>query len=291
MAVIMGNPKFHHYVPRFYLAKFCNKAGQIWVYDKFADKVFSSSPEKLAGQNGFYHLDELKKDGLNPLELEKQFSDLEYQASQIIHNWEIQVQESSMIVLPEANRDIIALYTITQFFRTVEARKQLVEFASKTVKNYDAKDDAQGLQVAYLWKDDFIKEMKEQLKASIWIFGLNKSTTPFCTSDHPSLVKDVESKNWLVGPRIFDYGTYVVFPLTPTLILYCKEPNFWSKLKSFDGLVSPVKFEQHMVLHENSGQIGMSNRFIYSNENDFAFAKQYLNDNPEFKNPDRDRYE
>jgi hypothetical protein len=53
---------------------------------------------------------------------------------------------------------------------------------------------------------------------------------------------------------------------------------------------TPVEFTDDMVKHENSGQIGMSYRFVFSKDKDFDFANEFLTDNKEFKNPQRKRF-
>ena len=48
------SPKQHHFVPRFYLERFTNLDGRVWTLDKVTDKVFATSPSKLARASGFY---------------------------------------------------------------------------------------------------------------------------------------------------------------------------------------------------------------------------------------------
>jgi len=64
--------------------------------------------------------------------------------------------------------------------------------------------------------------------------------------------------------------------MTPDLVLYCKEPGFWSKAKSHDLCVSPIKLEADMVHHENSGQAFMSSRFLMSCSSDFQEARDFI---------------
>jgi hypothetical protein len=77
---------------------------------------------------------------------------------------------------------------------------------------------------------------------------------------------------------MFAPGVYVVFPITPMIILYCKERIHWKKLEPFENHLSPVAFTSEMVEHENSGHVGMSRRFFFSPENNFEFAKSFLLD-------------
>lgn len=287
----MNEPKHHHYVPRFYLSRFTDITGKLCVLDKETGNAFQSVPDKIGGQNQFYRLDDLENDGLDPLEMEKQFADLEYQASNIMNNWFLQFSHTDELVIPEVNRDLISLFIVTQLLRTVETRETLVQFAGAVQKDYDPIYDAKYLHAFLLWNDELVNDMKKRVSECIWIFGKNDSSTPFYTSDHPVLVKSFDNKEWLLGPRIFDKGMYIVYPLSPTLIMYCKDPEYWGKAKLFTNSISPVEFSDDMVKHENSGQIGMSYRFIYSKDNNFNFAYEFLSANEEFKKSQRKRFE
>lgn len=286
----MSEAKFHHYVPRFYLSRFCDQTNKIWIFDKIANKVFTTAPENIGGVNHFYRIGEFEEQGLDPLIMEKQFSALEAEASNITQDWFKQILNSSNVIIPEVNRDIMSLYITTQLLRTVEAREQIVQFSDVNVENYNSREDASGLHIALLWDDTTISLIKQQISNCIWLFGKNESSTPFNTSDHPVLIKTYDHKQWILGARVFDEGMYIVFPISPTNILYCYEPNHWERLKKFNNTVTPIEFTEDMVNHENSGQVGMSNRFIFSCENNFGFAYDFLFENGGGRDPNRFRF-
>jgi hypothetical protein len=70
-------------------------------------------------------------------------------------------------------------------------------------------------------------------------------------------------------------GTYVVFPLSPTIVLYCHERAYWKKIAAMDNTISPVEFTDRMVEHENAGQVFMASRFVLSPMDDFEFAREF----------------
>lgn len=197
------------------------------------------------------------------------------------------------IVIPSVNRDIMSLFITLQMLRTAEIRAQLVQFTQNLQgisSSYDPAQDARNLHIQFLWKETMINDMAEQMRKFIWIFAKTDSDQTFYTSDHPVLVKSPDNREWLLGPRIFDEGVYVVFPLSPSWILYCYDRDYWKKLGRFDETVSPVILTSDMVNHENSGQVGRSLRFIFSKSPDFEFAKEYLLEYPEHGNPERKRF-
>jgi len=289
----MNESRFHHYVPRFYLARFVDSNGGLWVFDKETGRVFRTAPDKVAGENRFYDFQELRTIGADPQLMEKQFADIEAEVSKIMGNWFDLLQSHRIVEIPPVNREIVSLFLTLQLLRTAEARILLIQFAQALegeLEKYDPEQDASGLHMQLLWHEEFVNKITKKIKDSIWIFARNDSRQPFYTSDHPALLQSFDSKQWLLGPEVFEYGMYIVFPLSPRWILYCKDRKAWGAVAKLDGLVSPVVFTIDMVNHENSGQIGRSSRFIFSNSTDFRFAQEYLKDYSEHSDPDRKRF-
>ena len=229
--------------------------------------------------------------------MEIQFSGIESEVQKITECWLRQVKEREHVEIPDPNREIVSLFLTLQLIRTAEYRTVLLHFVQMLKQNgnlsasYDAESDAQGLHCALLWDDETVKKIREKIRDCIWTFAFNSSGCPFYTSDHPALVKSSDHKGWILGPRVFDPGMYLVFPLTPEWIIYCKDREYWVKLTKFDQTVSPVQFTPDMVNHENSGQIGMCRRFVFSNSSDFRFAQEYCTSEPYVVDPNRDRFQ
>lgn len=290
----MSAPKFHHYVPRFYLNRFINQNGALWVYDKANDRSFQIKPENVAGENKFYEVKELMEVGQDPLLLEYQLADLESEASKITECWLRQTQSSNKVEIPNINREIMSDFIAVQLLRTAEARTILTQFDKlfSEEKNPKSINHDVFLHSQLLWDEELVNEMSKKIFDCIWIFGkLTSEDMVFWASDHPVLVKSSDNKQWLLGPRVFDPGMYIVFPLSPQIILYCHDQEFWRDLKVLNNFVSPVVFDQEMVNHENSGQVGLSKRFIFSNKDDFDFARDFCRVQYHVKNISRNRFE
>jgi hypothetical protein len=292
----MKAPKYQHYVPRFYLERFVDCDGFLWVFDKTQGQTFKIKPENIGGENHFYDILEIEKFGAIRSLMENQLAAIEAKAHKITKHWLRQIKNKTCLRIPEKYRNIMALYLTLQLHRTSEARTVLVQFAQMLQREgeisptYDVNADAQGLHTALLWDVESIKRCSTKVADCIWIFAYNDSGQPFYTSDHPALIKSSDHKMWMLGPRLFEPGMYIVFPLTPQWILYCKDRQFWHKLTKFDQSVSPVRFTKDMVNHENSGQVGMCNRFVFSNSPDFSFAREYCNLAPGVVDNKRDRF-
>jgi hypothetical protein len=68
---------------------------------------------------------------------------------------------------------------------------------------------------------------------------------------------------------------YAVCPLAPDIVMYCHERKFWSRIRCFDRSLSIVPLTAEMVESENSGQVFMSSRFVFSSINDFRHAGEF----------------
>jgi hypothetical protein len=71
-------------------------------------------------------------------------------------------------------------------------------------------------------------------------------------------------------------GTYSVFPLAPDIVMYCHpvEPP-WLNVVPLDGCLSPVVFTDEMVESENSGQVFMASRFVFSRRDRFDAEREF----------------
>ena len=83
----MNNRKLHHYVPQFYLRRFVDDSGRLWVWDRDNDRTFAVKPDNVAAEHSFYLSDELAELGEDALAMEKQFSEIEGEVAQITSQW------------------------------------------------------------------------------------------------------------------------------------------------------------------------------------------------------------
>jgi len=309
----MNEPKLHHYVPRFHLARFANRVGQVFTFDKVTGKVFATGPMALAAERQFYTLPEFSGTNVDPIFLEKQFAQIEGEASNITSCWLRQFERLShantsftkersdsssnlkgaleaapKIAIPDVNRQIMSDFISLQFFRTADAREILKLFAesSGVYKEGVSDDEARSLHAVMLCKladgEGLVAELAQRVRESIWVFARNSSEVLFHTSDTPVLLKTRDNRKWLKGPGLLENGTYVVYAITPTLVLYCKERSYWNALAPFDRCVSPVAITSDMAKHENSGHAGLSARFVFSSKDNFEEAKGFIGDPTNF---------
>jgi hypothetical protein len=277
----MNEPKLHHYVPRFYLNNFRDPYGYLWVYDKQLDRLFRALPNRIAAENQFYRLPERLVGALDPLYIEKSLSDLESRACRIFSRLVAEIGTLSAaehLTLSDDERLTVSEFLAVQHFRTLELKDlmlYLLEDAALVESDLSA-EERKEIHFQILSGSGLLEELEESIYRAIWIFAKNESESPLITSDHPICMKTSDNRMWIKGLDPLQDGSYLVFPMAPKLVLYCKEPIFWSKLNKYDLCVSPVKLDSQMVHHENCGQAFMASRFLVSCTSDFREVQNFI---------------
>lgn len=275
-----SEPKLHHYVPRFYLKVFSSPTEKLWVWDKAERKVYQSSPNGVAAQTYFYRVPEFIGSDVDPLFLEKDLARLEAEAAVVLAAC---VATLDTLKFPERlelsgdNRWLISTFLAVQFLRTAEQREILSLYAEGSglyKKEIDSNERA-NLHAQMLCSGGLVESLRDQIHGCIWMYARNDTTIPFWTSDNPVCFKTGDNRIWLKAVGIFSPGAYLVFPLSPKYVLYCKEPEHWKALQKWDSILSPVELTDEMVLHENGGQVFMATRHVISPVGEFAWANEF----------------
>lgn len=319
----MNVPRLHHYVPQFYLRRFSDRDGYLWVWDKEKDRVFKTTPKSIAAESDFYKLHEVADKGADPMMMEKHFAELEADVAAITGQWLDWIptrQPNRKIPIPKGNRWLVSMYIALQFFRTADTKDIITRLEglgggqelpdddrygiyatylsslrfserepAESDQDEDSKVDEQLLEAQpkaseetrrrrhthFLYDPNFVTLLADRIDKSIWIFGRNRSGCPFVTSDNPVAFKTGDNRMWIKAGLLVP-GTYVVFPLSPEVVLYCHDrvPPF-DKLVRYDRSVSPVEFDASLVEQDNTGQVFMAGRFVISSVNDFVFLRGF----------------
>jgi hypothetical protein len=277
----MSEPKLHHYVPRFYLKFFCDQSDRFWVWDKNSGKIFRAAPGKVAAGTHFYRVPQFIGTEVDPLFLEKDLASLEAKAAAILQTCAVlldTMEPLQYLQMGDEERWVLSSFIAVQFLRTAEQRDILALFALKNgfYKDGLSQEEKVNLHAQMLCSGGLVEKIAQRVFDSIWMYARNRTSTPFWTSDNPVSFKTGDNRMWLKGPGIFSSGSYVVFPITPSYVLYCNEPQYWSALSELDTCLSPVDLTDEMVQHENAGQVFMATRHVLSISNEFAWADEFV---------------
>ena len=269
----MTSSELHHYVPQFYLRRFTDRGGQLWVWDKLKDRIFQANPKKVAAENNFYWMQELADAGHDPNTMEKQLSESEANVSMVTDqwlDWFCDLEPGKRIDIPEINRAEVALFVAVQYLRTLDAREMVGALGGVDLVD----SESARLHTNLMWDLRVVHIIRDRIKNSIWIFGRNQTEVPFITSDNPVSFKTPDNRQW-VRAGILSPGVYAVYPLSPDIVMYCYDRASWEKLSKFDGCLSPVQFTEELVESDNCGQVFMASRFVFSQMNKFDKARDF----------------
>lgn len=277
----MTNPKLHHYVPQFYLRRFTDSNGRLWIWDRDRDRVFPTRPGSVAAESDFYFVRELAEQGYDPLTMESQFADLESDVSAVTSDWLDWIRNGEpgdVLPVPDANRQAVSLFLVLQFLRTADARSKLADSAKAAGNSLDSDEDRRALHTDMLWRtDELIFPLAKRVESSTWLFGRNATSTSFITSDNPVAWRTADNRMWLKAAITME-GTYIVYPLAPDAVMYCyPDEGPWrdAMISRFDCAISPVTLTDAMVQDENTAQVFMASRFIISNAAAFAHEREF----------------
>ena len=274
----MTDPKLHHYVPQFHLRRFADMQGRLWAWDKQTDRIFRTSPAAVAAEKQFYRLTQYEADGHDPLTMEKQLSQMEAEVSLITDQWLGWMSDMNpldKLPIPRMNRWIVARYLAIQMLRTLDTREllsALVELDRGTPVNAH---EAREFHTELIWDPRVVEHFAKRFRRSVWIFARNDTSTPFVTSDNPVTFRSPDNRQWLKS-LVLVPGAYVVFAMSPRAVLYCHpRTGPHRKLGEFADCVSPVVMDDDMVESENSGQVFMASRFLFSKREDFEAERAF----------------
>jgi len=286
--------KAQHVVPRFYLRRWTNGRNRIYVLDKPSGAVFQSSVNGVAAETRFY---DIPADPTGPPDdqqlVEHYLSKLEDGFASALSS--LVSQADIGFVLSEAIRETMALFITVQVIRTVESRKfvqqamdilaQVVEeeqAASTLVEQVSGAKEPGGpalVQLGMLTDSAAIHKMANVLLNHIWVLGVNESTTPLWTSDHPvvrkaSIRDDHKSYMGLASP-----GIRVSLPVSPKYILLLFDGEYFSYLRYRDG--GRVSLSGKEVEQYNQLQVLQANRQVFSQDGDFGLATELRREYPD----------
>lgn len=284
--------RIQHYVSQFYLKWFAHIDGKkalINCFDKQSLKHFYTDITNIACEKYFY--DAKKED----------FQTVETSLAKIESRFNAAV--STLIKLRDAQklsdeeRYAIALFIATQYVRTKEFRETIKDMVDQTavrlsglkkspqlekeIKDAQTNESIKKMHIDLLDQAPELAEIICQMK---WIILVNKTKTPFWTSDNPIVLHNEIDHSPRGNLGLTCQGIEIHIPLTPNLLLIACDPVSFSH----EPDKKIVKDFRH-IIREQSYQVYSSTRFIFSNKPDFSFAKKVVEENPRHKDPNRKR--
>jgi Protein of unknown function (DUF4238) len=162
-----------------------------------------------------------------------------------------------------------------QFLRTADTRDILC--ATHDAEHPDEPLTAEGranLHTELIWDLDDVEDIARHIEDAIWVFARNETSTPFVTSDNPVAFRTKDNAMWIKVGFVTE-GTYAVYPLSPDIVMFCHEREYWKAIEKLDMCLSPLSLTDEMVESENTGQVFMASRFVISSTNNFESLREF----------------
>jgi len=291
----MPKVKTEHFVPKFYLKNFTLKEDKIFVFDKRTQISFNTNINNIAGEQYFYDLiQEYEPDKTQMIE--HFFSALESDLKHSLDNTLQSISGKRRITLRQ--KDEMSFFIAIQLMRTREQREYIKDHFGKFFKALFREthnlsdiekvaldqleidpDFAKILHTQLLFDADIINSTISTLNKHIWLIGINNTTLPLYTSDHP-VVKKAHKKDRLHSNLgLESEGIEIAFPLTPKYILIIKEGQYFKALKNRN--YKSILLKREDVSYYNELQIFQSDRQIYCPSASFEQIIEICKNNPQ----------
>lgn len=201
-------------------------------------------------------------------------------------------------IISKEDKELLSFYIALQMTRTNEFRERILEFEEKALKGIILMQAR--FQFPELKQSDFEILKKRELDSlshasymfgiaekiapllfsHVWSIGINISSLPFYTSDHPVVQFSHSQNNNFDSSGIASYGTEIVFPINEKLVISMLEREFW-KDNNIPYENCYTFLNKDNVTFYNYLQATQSNSQIYSSDLNFATVKEILKKSPE----------
>lgn len=310
----MGQTKRQHYVPRSYVERFANPVtGNVSVFDKFTKRTFETSVWNIAQERYFYDLqpesikEEHRNTGIDLQAVEKAAAVIEGYFATALDALLDGVERKGV---PPHLRWMLAVQIAIQWTRTKLYREAIVEVSEKSMQaladeltrlNFPdlPKDqypkvslkehNIPALHNQFFFNDEHWEKLANVFVCHIWLVGVNKSPSPFYTSDHPVVRRANLPDQTSGGIGIDSPGVEFFTPVSPAYALILLERNLFRDWEEIDGGVVGIRPEA--VEGYNRLQVTRSYRHVFSSSGDFETAKSVCEEDPSVCDPNRKRVE
>ncbi|RKQ19109.1 DUF4238 domain-containing protein [Ureibacillus endophyticus] len=234
--------------------------------------------------------------------VEKHFSELEGEFHGLLNNLRSRFklcpkpEESLAINLLEKFK--LSHHLIFQLMRTRDFRDTYLdmeqrftqylvdEFAKNDIPDYklgsfqvDRNEKYNSLTHASFIFSDALPELSLTLNKHIWFIGINRSNTPFYTSDNPVVRYPHKNESFRSNSGIASQGIEIAFPISEELIIIIREREYFKDFEDIENTFTELNGEN--VNFYNWLQIKDSYKQIYTSEEKFELIEEIKKSNPQ----------
>ena len=294
-----------HYVPQFYLRRFTNASGNLFCYDKVADKSHPTTTRAAAQEANFYEIAPGPSGEWQiPVNTVERFLGRAEAAWAPLLADLVRCADEGTITAGKLLQH--SPFVVIQWLRTKTHRDTLFEIVRKSGQaivddlvelnfpesvgrvHFELNPQGMaGLQAAQLFDPELIEQMADDLDRHIWTVGVNGTGRAFYTSDPPFVRR---ANCWIGGDPLVgvrDPGVEFVFPLDSTHVLLILERTHFATWKAHDNRA--IRLTESQVMDYNRLQVRRSCRRVFCAADDFGLAIETCRADPAIRDPDRPR--
>lgn len=286
--------KKHHYVPQSVLRNFSigDEKKQVWVFDKMTGKSYVSSILNAGSENKFNTV----KMGEEEVNAEPLFDRIDGELAAVVAKI---VRDNALVGLNARDRHVlmqgVAVQMLrTKMFRTTgidvqqQLKKEMTKYGLATDHLHDpTMDEAKAASLMAIAESNDITDSLGKMIMQL----MGTDSNSLWISDNP-----VTMYNSLpYGDKgLKERGTEIYFPISKNLVLAFLCPSYFETYRQKypaahviefirKNIIAPLPMTDKNVGFMNMLQISNSSRFLYSAENEFSFAQEFLAANPQYK--------
>jgi hypothetical protein len=309
----MSRRSAHHYVPQWYLERFCDSDGKITVYDKWESRTFQTVPRNVAQEVGFYRLppppkNAVGRQGLDVEAIEKHATSrmdsliksfLDDILTIIVCRVAMAEGRLPIEILEDDGKTGLAYPLVFQLLRTREAREFVKEVYRTTMQallgnccdqfSEDqpklSEEDAALAQMKIIFASAEIGELVHKLERRHWSFRVVEDQ--LLTSDHPITRWSPLADQSTGMPGMGETQTRLHYPLDPKIaVVISTVKDDAAEIKDGYAVLAP----QSDVRHMNELQVLDSYRYVYARDRSaLVLAEAMCTANPELRKPKKQR--
>jgi len=254
-----------HFVAQSYLRRFTFDGDHLYAFEKSTSRVFPANVRNIAAEHNFFGD-----------EIDARFSGIDseqpFWLDLLIEN----VEQGTPNPLTDEMKRVISGLASLQGHRTRESRRVLLDIAKKEPQEREAvlRDGEAAYHLGRFTWERF-GYVREAINNCYWVIYKNSfAGYPFVTSDNPVIL---EGEHTLDDHSRLD----MIWPVSPRVLIYAMSR---ATHKNF-----PKEFDIQEVVKVNSWQAQNCHRFVFSPIDSFDYVRKFLEDNPNLKDPIRDR--
>lgn len=310
--------KKQHFVPQTYLENWAiPNTESVFVYDKHEKKSYQSSIKDIAQERYFSDIDftdyiseeKLKELGFKNSDpkhlddgqyLENLFSEIEGDLSKSLREIISRVNSMSTqdrkcgLFVSEEQKFNLSHHLALQYIRVKAYRNMMTDSAdclSQVMQDMGIPQeviDRHKLNKSHLpfihaktiLNQDYLEEMAKCFYTLSWLLRVNLTDKPFFTSDNPVGTFPYVHHPFLSTAGLTSKGVEAYYPLSPYMMLQLYDSDFHTFMNYNDGKIIETNNTEY-VDFLNRRTVFNSDRFVYSQTDDFSIIDELLKVHPD----------